>query len=562
MWAELQELEGRMTKMINNLLKVFNKYHIKRAIELVHKESLQPSEALVYDIETIILPDYRHVKTPFQVKEFVRDLKRMPLQSVELRRENPNFCLDSVAYSKRQEKQANSIPFKSYWPSFQSLDETQMKWYFYWRKEVLSGNYIDTNPGYIFIFVYELLNYTFNDQAAFNLSMLDRVYMNFYDKHSALAHFLPQWIGDFCYELGDSELEKKWVDKLQTHENSDYENLKRCEHKLQTVSITFWKRFINYRKTKIFRENRNVIYKVFKASVSILETQYQAQGKNLIDEWIPQIDKTGYEREMFRNAIIGREVQRKLEVNRRPTLKMREDLTALFRLAENVARLIAGEKRQLSVDEARLPEGFKNVLVQLFLDKSEPALIAQGRFVKTKDSGDRVLGSPVPNSPEPTEPHIATSPLIEFNLERINTLDKESKELLEIFALWYDEEESDLSEERNDLEIPKNFKHDQLQKQTLNLPSPLSLDEDVECFLAMLNELEAEFLRGFKHLTRATQEVMQTLKSHGIMMGVFISTVNGKALEYLGDNLIEQEADILRLNEDFEQVLFSLARKA
>ena len=560
-----------MTRMINNLLNVFNKYNIKRAIELVHEESLQPSEDLVYDLESIILPDYQHVQTPLQVEEFVITLKKIPHKSADRQSDHYIFCLDSVAYSKRQEEQANAIPFKSYWPSFQSLDVTQLKWYFYWRKEVLRGHYLDTNPGYIFIFVYELLNYTFNDQAAFNLSMLDRIYMNYYDKHSALAHLLPQWIGDFCYELGDYELEKKWTDKLQGHQDSDYENLKRSENKLQSVSITFWKRFINYRKTKIFRENRNLIYKVFKASVTILATQYLAQGKSLIDEWMPRIEKTGYEREMFRNAIIGRKVVRKLEVFRRPGLKMREDLTALFRLAENIARLSAGEKRQLSVDEARLPEGFKNVLVQLFLDKSETALITKNRFVKTRDGGTTALGSPVPDFPETIEPIVAAIPLIEFNLERINTLDQESKELIEIFALRYDDQEvSDASEGLDSLESLKKFDQEKEEEEPepepepepdFSLPEQLTFDEEVESFVAKLNDLELEFLRGFKHLTRATQEGVQTLKSRGMMMGVFVSTLNIKSLEYLGDNLIEQEGDILRLNEDFEQVLLRLARK-
>ena len=178
--------------------------------------------------------------------------------------------------------------FQTYWPSFHSVDETQKKWYFYWRKEVLSGNYIDTEATYIFVFVYELLNYTFNDKAAFNLSMLDRLYMNYRDKHSALAHFLPQWIGDFCYELGNYELEKKWTDKLQSYENKDYENLKKLENKLETVSITFWKRFISYNKTKFFGLNRNLIYKVFKTSVSLLETNYHALyfSGNWIDSFV------------------------------------------------------------------------------------------------------------------------------------------------------------------------------------------------------------------------------------------------------------------------------------
>ena len=540
--------------MINKLLKMFDKYNLKRATELVKKEVFQPSEELVYDVKTIILPDYRHVKTPLQVEEFLRHLKMMPLQTADLQRGNPSFCLDSMACSRRQEKQANSIPFQTYWPSFNSLDEAQKKWYFYWRTEVLRCNYIDTETNYMFVFVYELLNYTFNDNAAFNLSMLDRLYMNYHAKHSALAHFLPQWIGDFCYELGDYDLEKKWADELRNYENADYEYLKRLEHKLEAVSITFWKQFISYNKTKFFSTQRSLIYKVFKASVAMLETHYQVQGKNLIDEWMPKNEKVGVQRQLFLNALIGRKTMSKLEVTRKPTLKMREDLTALFRLAENVARINVGEKRQLSVDEARFPEGFKNKLVELFPDKSESSLFPKGRFVKTRGKGVVGLGSAVPNPPETPEPDVARSPLIEFDLDRIDTLDKESKELLEIFALRYDEEEE--SEHQDKLDLSETAK-----EPSLNSPQQLSLDEDVESFIANLHELEGKFLRGFKDLTRATQEGMQTLKTHGIMMGVFVSALNEKSLEYLGDNLIEQEGDLLRFNEDFEQVLLRLAKE-
>jgi len=552
--------------MIDKLLKMLDKFNIKRATELVNKEPLPASEELVYDVKSIILPEYQQVKVPLRVEEFLNYLKTIPLQDRDFQWGNIEFCKDSLSYARRQEKQANSVAFNSYWPSFHSLDEAQKRWYFYWRKEVLSGNYIDTNLGYILIFVYELLNYTFNDNAAFNLSMLDRLYFKYHDKHSDLANYLPQWIGDYCYELGDYDLEKKWVDKERTHENSDCENLKRLENKLETVSITFWKRFISYSRTKFFKTNRNLIYKVFKVSVSVLKATYQAQGRNLLDEWMPQYEKVRFGRPLFQKAIIGRKVQSKIEVNRRPSLKMRLELTALFRLAENIARMIVGEKRQLSVDEALFPKGFKDDLLELFLVKAETSLFAKGRFVKTRDQGAPGLGSSIPSPPETPEPDVATIPIIEFDLDRIDMLDIESKELLEIFALRYDEEEesehhdkSETSEEGSSLEILGIS--DQAKAQPPNIPIQLYWDEEVESFIAVLNELECDFLRGFKDMTRATHEGMQILKTHGIMMGVFLSTLNEKSLEYLGDNLVEQEGDVLRFNEDFEQVFLKLAKE-
>jgi len=541
--------------MIDKLLNMLDRFNMKRATELIKKEVFQPTGDLVYDVETIILPNYRHVKTPRQVEGFLRHLQMTPYQHQDFQSGNYQFCEDSRSYSKCQEKHASLISFSSSWPSFHGLNEAQMKWYFYWRKEILSGNYLNTNSDYIIIFIFELLNYTFNDNAAFNLSMLDRLYMNYRDKNATLAHYLPQWIADFCYELGDYELEKKWAVKVQDHENVDYDNLKRVEDKLETVSITFWKRYIKYNKTKFFGTNRSLIYKVFKAAVSILKTNYQAQGKSLIDEWMPPNKKTRYERPLFRRALIGREVQNKVEVSRRPALKMREDLTALFRVAENIARMKAGEKRQLSVDETLFPVGFKNALIELFVDKSESSLFyIEGRFVKTREKGAWRRGSTVPDPPAISKPDLDHGPIIEFDFDRIDTLDKESKELLEIFTLRYEEEE-----EEKFLETLQ--KSEQKKKQPQISPQQVSDDEEAVSFIATLNELECEFLRGFKDLTRATQEGMQTLKTHGIMMGVFVSELNEKSLAYLGDNLVEQDGDVLSFNEDFEQVLCRLAKE-
>jgi len=562
--------------MIDKLLTLLDKFDIKRATELVNNK-ISPAAELSYSVESLILPEYQHVRTPLQVKDFLRNIKGMPLRDAvfprDNSRENLKFCQDSLAYSKRQatrEKPVKPVFLKIYESSFDTLDKAQMEWYFYWRKEVLEGNYLNTDSGYILIFVYELLNYTFNDNAAFNISMLDRICRNYQEKHYSLGHFLPRWIGDFCYELGEYDLEKQWTSKVRSYESPDYETLKQCENKLETVSIIYWKQFIRFTKRSFFKTNRNLIYKVFKTAVALLEHEYQAQGENLIETWIPLDGKTSFERKLFTNAVIGRKVQNKKEAQRIPTLRMREDLTALFRLAENIARVKVGEKRQLSVNEALFPEGFKNALLELFRDKVQPTLFVGGRYVKAGDKGAVALGSTIPKPPEILEQDVVEIPLLEFDLERIETLDKESKELLEIFALRYEDEEREEDEVDHHVksnlkkghDSPETFKIMEREKENHSQQvTPVSIDEDFEAFISELTELERGFLRGFKDQIRVNQEGIHYLKTRGVMMGVFMNTLNEKSLEYLGDNLIELEGDVLRLNDDFKQVLHGLAEE-
>ncbi|TGE35984.1 hypothetical protein E4K67_23015 [Desulfosporosinus fructosivorans] len=565
--------------MIDKLLNMLDKFDIKRATELGNNK-ISATGNLTYSVEALILPEYRHVKTPLPVKEFLETIKGKPLQEADFQRDSFKFCKDSLTYSRRQEtpgKPVKPVFLNTYEPLFDTLNKAQKEWYFYWRKEVLSGNYLNTGSGYVFIFVYELLNYTFNDNAAFNLSMLDRIFLNYQDKHYSLDHFLPRWICDFCYELEEYELEKKWNAKIRNYESSDYETLKQFENKLETVSITFWKRFIRYNKTAFFKSNRNLIYKVFKISLALLEREYQVQGEKLIDVWIPLDASASFERRLFSNAVIARRVQNKLEAKRFPSLKMRTDLSALFVLAKNIARIKAGEKRQLNVDETLFPEGFKNALQELFQEKGQPSLLSESRFVKARGKGYAGLGSSIPEPPETLKQDVTVIPLIEFDLERIDTLDKESKELQEIFALRYDEEEfehqeiSDLEKGNDSLEklhISEQEKKSEIDKEkprekqiVLNLLTQVSEDEDFELFMDKLSKLECDFLLGFKDLIRVKQEGINYLKTRGVMMGVFMSSLNEKSLDYLGDNLIEQEGDVLRFNEDFKQVLQRLTEE-
>ena len=193
------------------------------------------------------------------------------------------------------------------------------------------------------------------------------------------------------------------------------------------------------------------------------------------------------------------------------------------------------------------------------------------RYIKARDKGSSGLGSPIPKPPETIGQEAAVISLFEFDLVRIDTLDKESKELLEIFALRYDDaEETDHQdilgrEKRNTsfetLQILEQEKKEMEKQKALDRLTQVSSDEDFELFMEKLTKLEGDFLLGFKDLRRVKKEGINDLKARGVMMGVFMNSLNEKALDYLGDNLLEQEGDVLRLNEDFRQVLQRLAEE-
>ena len=110
-----------------------------------------------YDENNIILDKYRDLKTPnyilVQINEQLHPTKEIYFldDMIELSNKFKDKYLDH----------ADFFPFSSYWAQIRDLNEYQLKWYLYWRKEFLNNNILDTDISYIFIFAYELICYTF-----------------------------------------------------------------------------------------------------------------------------------------------------------------------------------------------------------------------------------------------------------------------------------------------------------------------------------------------------------------------------------------------------------------
>ncbi|GEN32971.1 TerB N-terminal domain-containing protein [Aneurinibacillus danicus] len=180
-----------------------------RMIEENPRETFEPvsvSTIPFYNETDLILPEFQYLKTPTHILEEIECI-RQPVHRnrsgiyIEVSTYHSEFVKQSLAYSRRVGKKCSHIPLKAYYTTFQHLDERQKEWYFYWRSQVLQGNYPNTDLSYIFLFVYELINYSFNQNAAFNISMLMRLYKNYKERHPNLEHYLLRWKEDFLHEI-------------------------------------------------------------------------------------------------------------------------------------------------------------------------------------------------------------------------------------------------------------------------------------------------------------------------------------------------------------------------
>lgn len=205
--------------------KVINRQPIKEKVGIQPKEKTEGKMSgmmkslIFYTEEDIILSKYSHIKTPKEIKQQLEQI-RLPKKEtysdggisyhVSYSSSHSDFVKDSLKYSQKRGVQCPEIPLMAYYTTFSHLDDKQKKWYFYWREQVLKGNYLEVDLSYIFMFVYELLNYTFNSKASFNLSMMERIYKNYNAHHPKLSNYIESWMSDMLYELGEIDLAKEW----------------------------------------------------------------------------------------------------------------------------------------------------------------------------------------------------------------------------------------------------------------------------------------------------------------------------------------------------------------
>lgn len=238
-----------------------------------------------YNEDDIILDKYKNLKTPnyiiIQINEQLHPTKDI-------------YFLDDmiVISNKYKDKYLNSadfFPFNSYWAQIRDLNEYQLKWYLYWRKEFLNNNILDTDISYIFIFAYELICYSFNMNASFNISALEKLYNSYKGLYPKLNNYFPEWIDDmlsevgYFYNLSDNDIEKvendALVDSLTT------------SNELDRININTWRKHYSENKSDLTNKQLNLIYgnqkynNRFKKYAGLLAKYYIDNKVDIIQKW-------------------------------------------------------------------------------------------------------------------------------------------------------------------------------------------------------------------------------------------------------------------------------------
>lgn len=243
-----------------------------------------------------------------------------------------------------------------------------------------------------------------------------------------------------------------------------------------------------------------------------------------------------------------------------PTAYFYNEITALFRVSENVTRLCNGVKRQIQANEELLPPDFKERLLEEMKNKkaykTDEDVGIKSRFSRVVTAKVGEKGSRIPPKPNETlETKIANN---DSNKSWITQLDGKQVEVLkqrhQAFLSEFSSDEQDENKQMSDVE---KTKLDIPERPTITLSDD---DVDVEGFLSSLTEEEIRFISTFSSKRRRVDVVNDEIRDKGIPAAVFINEINTKAEEYLEDVLIEQIGDDYVINEELICVLEEIER--
>ncbi|OAB45328.1 TerB N-terminal domain-containing protein [Paenibacillus glacialis] len=258
------------------------------------------------------------------------------------------FTKRARLYEERIESSAVFVPFMNYWPTYDSMTNSQSMWYFYWRGEVRSQRYQGTDLSYIFLYVYELINGIGWREPIEGYQMMVDVWMAYREQYSKLTSYILEWMTDFAlvHQLPISLHDVfRYAPNELTGDLLEMELMHRFRTEPLDMPLSLLMRLsdVDVSKSKFYTEGGELSMKEYVPKVFALVDAYLAkqQGLRLIEMFYPgpilQKERPLFQGAMYDESQYGRSIIISIsKISAHPPL--REFATQLIRLTENKLR--------------------------------------------------------------------------------------------------------------------------------------------------------------------------------------------------------------------------------
>lgn len=113
------------------------------------------------------------------------------------------FYKQAVFMKDFEDAYDHPVPYAAYFPYYQMMGYEQLRTYFTWRTQVRRGNVTDTSLSYAYLYIYELLNNIGVEDAQEGLDKLMSFWRTFRAFDTSIDKYVLKWLKDYhiYYEL-------------------------------------------------------------------------------------------------------------------------------------------------------------------------------------------------------------------------------------------------------------------------------------------------------------------------------------------------------------------------
>lgn len=423
------------------------------------------------------------------------------------------FLEDAVRYVDREGSPCPCVPFFSYAPQYNQMNDDQLAHYFWFRQNARSGRWIETEYCYVLLYIYELINLGGYQDAKASQRMLVALWREYHERFPAIAGKLADWICDFSllHRLpppveGGSKLASRVLALKEFYIAMPRGDMRGCARSLLRFCSSY-----DYRGSKFYAGENEELFDthIFEALVRAVR-YYSADGRLL--SGISFNDST-LARDAYAGAICSSEARYRIEV----------DYCSFSR--SNELRFLVGDIVKYAENKLRTHLGIKSKMTVYSLPN------------EVRDILDAYFAEALPNkrrkAPAATAAYEALyeNPIKPLSLSDAARIERESwdttYDLIEAFEEGEATEEAGLSIETPEVSVPEEES---------------GLARYREILLALLEGSDSVLIREARRL--------------GILVDSLAEQINEIAFDEFGDALIEEGEGGYGIVEEYrEEVL-------
>jgi hypothetical protein len=189
-------------------------------------------------------------------------------------------------------KKSKVVPFNQYFPNIESMNPEQLKFYNYWKGNILKGKYIDLegNISYAFVFIYAILS--IKDPQKRLDGLLD--FLNTYQGKDIVPNYCKNWISDTFICIGDIKKALDWYEIISINARASFptDRLLSLKYLLgKDISGRDVLTLLGPKVTKFAKENLIDIENYLNIAI---EAEKVNENKNFIKDWVSRIEKNNF----------------------------------------------------------------------------------------------------------------------------------------------------------------------------------------------------------------------------------------------------------------------------